>query len=553
MKKYYSAVALTALFAVQTNAQFSEGGLPWSMRHRLDATVVPVVRTPGIDRAVVDDEDSRRAEEGLVPSDARMLAVDADLETSGLWHTLPNGDGVWRLRVESPGALATELFFREFHMPEGGLLHVYSADGSEVLGGFSGYHNKESGIFATAALRGEACYVEYYEPAEVRGEGRFIIATLGHTYRRIGPDRADDCEVDVNCPEGADWVPQRDGVVKLRIVQDGQIFFCSGSMVNNAAQDCKRLVLTAQHCGVGVSDADLLLWKFYFGYQRANCGTGSASQSRVKTGCFKRGESNDNGGDNGSDFLLLEIEDAISSTWNPYWLGWDATTNAHTGGVCIHHPAGDEKKISTYTGNAQNSTQWNGMSTHYRVTWSGTESGWGVTEGGSSGSPLFESNGRVIGTLTGGGSFCNSVQPGGQNQPDFYGRMNYHWTSNPGPASEELKTWLDPNNSGILTLDGSYNPCTQSAVAEFATLERPRIAPNPATENVRITFPTGVAGVQRVDVLDIAGKVVASLGVADGEGSTVLSVEDLASGTYFARLSTEGSFLPAVLFEVVRH
>ena len=56
-----------------------------------------------------------------------------------------------------------------------------------------------------------------------------------------------------------------------------------------------------------------------------------------------------------------------------------------------------------------------------------------------------------------------------------------------------------------------------------------------------------------MDVLDIAGKVVASLGVADGEVSTVLSVEDLASGTYFARLSTEGSFLPAVLFEVVRH
>lgn len=556
MKKYYTAVALTALFASQTNAQFSEGGLPWSMRHQLDAAVVPVVRTAGIDRTLVDDEDARRAEEGLVPSDARMLVVDADLETSGVWHTLPNGDGVWRLRVESPGALATELFFQEFHMPVGGLLHVYTPDGSEVLGGFSGYHNKESGIFATAALKGDACYVEYYEPAAVRGEGRFIIATLGHTYRRIGPERADACEVDVNCPEGVPWVPQRDAVVKLRIVQNGQIFFCSGSLVNNTAQDCKRLVLTAMHCGVGVSDADLLLWKFYFGYQRPNCGTGSASQSRIRTGCFKRGESNDNGGDNGSDFLLLEIEDEISPTWNPYWLGWDATTNTHTGGICIHHPAGDEKKISTFTGNAQNSTQWNGMSTHYRVIWSGTESGWGVTEGGSSGSPLFDSNGRVIGTLTGGSSCCVSngcdLPGSGPSAPDFYGRMNYHWTSNPGPSSDRLKTWLDPDNTGTLTLDGSYNPCSQASVAEFATLERPRITPNPATEHVRITFPTSVAGVERVDVLDIAGKVIASQAVANAAGSVTLSVQDLASGTYFARLSTEDSFLPAVLFEVVR-
>ncbi len=551
MKHLYPAALLAALFTAQVNAQFNEGGQPWSLRNHLDASGVPEVRTPGIDRAALEAEDARRAEEGLVPSDARMLPVDADLNTSGVWHTLPNGDGIWRLRVESPGALATELFFRDFHMPVGGLLHVYTPGGEEVLGGFSGYHNKASGIFATAALNGEACYVEYFEPAAVRGQGGFLISTLGHTYRNLRNERADDCEVDVNCPEGADWIPQRDGVVKLRIVDAGQIFFCSGSLVNNVAQDCKRLVLSAQHCGVGITDADFLLWKFYFGYQRTGCGTGTASQSRVKTGCFKRGESNDNGGDNGSDFLLLEIEDELNASWNPYWAGWDATTSTHTGGVGVHHPAGDEKKISTFTGNATNSSQWNGMSTHYRVNWVGTESGWGVTEGGSSGSPLFNSDGRVIGTLTGGGSFCNSVQPGGQTQPDYYGRMNYHWTSNPGPATEELKTWLDPNNTGTLELDGTYGPCGVSSVLEFATLERPLLAPNPATDQVRITFPTSLQRVERVDVLDITGQLVFSQGVVNGSASMTLPVDQLAGGAYFVRLYADGNFLPAVLFDVL--
>lgn len=554
MKHLYPAVALAALFAVQANAQFSEGGLPWSMRHQMDAAFVPVVRTSGIDRATVDAEDARRAEAGMVPIDARMVDVNADLATSGVWHTLPNGDGVWRLRVESPGALATELFFRDFHMPLGGLLHVYSADGSEVLGGFSGYHNKDNGIFATAAIKGEACYVEYYEPAAVHGQGSFVIASLGHTYRRIGADRADDCEVDVNCPEGAAWVPQRDGVVKLRIVMAGAIFFCSGSLVNNVAQDCARYILTADHCsidenGVGVTDADLLLWKFYFGYQRPNCGSGSATQSRLKTGCVRRASSNDNGGDSGSDFFLVEMQDEISPTWNPYWLGWDATTTTHTGGVGIHHPAGDEKKISTFTGNAQNSSAWNGMGTHYRIIWSQTESGWGVTEGGSSGSPLFESTGKIIGTLTGGGSFCNSVQPGGQTNPDFYGRMNFHWTSNGTPANERLKTYLDPGNTGTLVMDGTYEPCV-NAVAEYATLERPWLSPNPAIDQVRITFPTGLSRVERVDVLDITGKVVISQGVVNGTGSMTLGVDQLSAGSYFVRLFADGSFLPAVLFEV---
>lgn len=549
MKHSYVAVALAALFACEANAQWSEGGLPYALRDQLDQAFVPSVSTGGIDRAAVDEHDARRAEEGKVPADARMLPVNADLQTSGVWQTLPNGDGVWRLRVESPSALATELFFNGFDLPPGGRLYVYSPDGEQVLGGFTGYHNKESGIFATASLPGEACFVEYDEPAAVRGAGRFIISSLGHTYRRLGADRADDCEVDVNCPEGADWVPQRDGVVKLRIVDSGDIFFCSGGLVNNVAQDCKRLILTAQHCGIGITDADFLLWKFYFGYQRPNCGTGSASQGRVITGCFKRGESNDNGGESGSDFLLLEAEDAINPTWNPFWLGWDATTNAHTGGRCIHHPAGSEKKISTYTGSAQNSSFWNGSSTHYRVVWAGTESGWGVTEGGSSGSPLFESGGKVIGTLTGGGSFCNSVQPGGQTQPDYYGRMNYHWTSNPGPATDRLKTWLDPDNTGTLTLEGSYSPCTVS-ISEAPAPMRPMLAPNPATDVVRITFPMGVERVDRAEIMDLAGKVVSSTRAINGT-STSIAVDQLAAGTYFARLTVDGAFLPAAIFEVV--
>ena len=352
-------------------------------------------------------------------------------------------------------------------------------------------------------------------------------------------------------------MPQRDGVLRLRIINQGLTYFCSGGMMNNVEQDCRRLVLTAMHCtidedGNNATDDDLLLWKFYWGYQRPSCGTGSATASRLRTGCVQRGESNDNGGNSGSDFFLVEVEDEPSPDWDPYWLGWDATTTTHTGGVCIHHPMGDEKKISTFTGNAQNSSGWNGLSTHYRITWSGTVSGWGVTEGGSSGSPLFNGAGRVIGTLTGGSSYCNSVQQGGQLNPDFYGRMNYHWTSNPGPATEELKTWLDPNNTGTLTLDGAYSPCTVG-VTEFATLERPLLAPNPATEQVRVTFPTGVRNAERLDVMDIAGKVVRSRGLADGPTSAFIDVRGLSAGTYFVRIIANGAYLPAALLEVIGH
>ncbi|MFN5912574.1 MAG: GEVED domain-containing protein, partial [Bacteroidota bacterium] len=134
----------------------------------------------------------------------------------------------------------------------------------------------------------------------------------------------------------------------------------------------------------------------------------------------------------------------------------------------IHHPAGDIKKISTFSSNLVTSA-WNGngLQSHWRVVWTANSNGHGVTEGGSSGSPIFRSNSGnsvIMGTLTGGGSFCNA-----QSSPDYYGKMSYHWTSNGTPANEQLKTYLDPNNTGTLVLFGSADPCSapQAPVADF--------------------------------------------------------------------------------------
>jgi lysyl endopeptidase len=145
-----------------------------------------------------------------------------------------------------------------------------------------------------------------------------------------------------------------------------------------------------------------------------------------------------------------------TANFNAYWNGWDANNSVVAGGAGIHHPAGDIKKISTF--NATPSSQTYGGSTantHWRFSWSANSNGHGVTEGGSSGSPIFKSNGRIFGTLTGGSSFCNQL-----TAPDLYGKVSYHWTSNGTNTNYQLKTFLDPGNTGALVLDGSSNPCS---------------------------------------------------------------------------------------------
>ena len=88
----------------------------------------------------------------------------------------------------------------------------------------------------------------------------------------------------------------------------------------------------------------------------------------------------------------------------------------------------------------------------------------GVTEPGSSGSPLFDQNHRIIGQLYGGAAACSgSVNNGAY---DFYGRFNVSW----GLGVSE---YLDPSNSGTLVLDGypsGYNSdvgCTDPEACNY--------------------------------------------------------------------------------------
>lgn len=554
------ALGLAALFAVvPATAQISAGGTPYTLRNGLPVTDVPVVMPAPFDAAAVAAEDHRREQEHRLPLYGRVLDLNVSPATTGIWTELANGDRLWRLKLTSPGALATELFFEDLYLPSGSVMYVWNLDGTEVIGGFTAANNKASGIFSTAQLPGEGCYIEYYEPLAVAGTGSFRITGLGHAYRFVGGSaKAGDCEVDVNCvPEGTGQTAQRDGVVRIGVKTNGLLGWCTGSLVNNLNMDCKAYFLTADHCqrdgSVLSSTSDLAAWKFYFKYQRANCGTGTALASSSVTGCTRKGDSNDNGGATGSDFCLMEGDDAIPQSYNPYWFGWDANEfNPGSGARCIHHPNGDEKKISTVS-TIVSTSFWNGVTnpfpTHYRVTWAATQNGHGVTEGGSSGSPLYNSSGLIVGTLTGGGSFCESQQPGGQNQPDYYGKMSFHWQYNGGPSTDDLKNFLDPANTGNKICPGSYGPCGTLGIAQGPLAEAPGLAPNPTTGLVRITLAQGQEAT-RLEVRDLSGRLVRAVAL-NGVSTVEVDLADVANGLYLLTTVKEGVASKAARLNVV--
>lgn len=103
------------------------------------------------------------------------------------------------------------------------------------------------------------------------------------------------------------------------------------------------------------------------------------------------------------------------------------------------------KKISTHNISPRS------IGNYWRLNWKRTKNGFSVTEGGSSGSPLFNNNSRIIGQLY-GGSDINCKDPA--NDPAIYGKISVSW--NGSTPQKRLKDWLDPLNTGAISLDGKY-------------------------------------------------------------------------------------------------
>ena len=496
-------------------AQISEGGIPASFKKTPLGDINPYGGSYQVHQLLAPDltavyaEDAESDEKGRPYRVGINIPVSYSINNSGTWLELPNGDKIWRMGVRIPGAQALSLYFSSpVQIPDGGKLHAYNERHSQYVGAYT--HNTPT-FQAMELIQGDLITLEYYMPAGSTELPTIEIHEIAYYYRgvearvawfrdgeAISQDRAHgSCEVDAMCSESAGFTDQRNSAVHYSFVAGGT-FVCSASLVNNTANDCKPYVLSANHCGDPDASSDITNHVWYFNYQRPTCVpgntgkyTGALSQT-MSGGTFRASSSLGihpaaNGSQvDGSDFVLVELNSAIPAAYNPYFAGWNRGTTAATSGKCYHHPAGDEKKISTYTTTLTNATYNGGWSgAHWAVTWAATTNGHGVTEGGSSGSPIFDQNGRIVGHLSGGSSFCSTP-----TASDLYGKFNKAWDTDGTTNSSQLKPWLDPGNTGVTTLNGTFSPCAPVApVANFVA------SATTVTTGTTVTFTDLTSGI----------------------------------------------------------
>ena len=483
MKKIFLLIFL--MFTISSISQVTNEGNPLSWDLNLSVEDVAVKSLPQFDMDQVKAEDIINDQNPGTPwRFGYTHSVDYGLN-DGTWSELENGDRIWRLLVTSPGALSLNFIFDDFFIPEGAKLYLYSDDRDDLLGAYTSIQNQDSGILGTWLVTGDKVWLEYYEPYNVLNQGRLHIAKATHGYRNTsdhnlkGLNDSGNCNLDVDCSIGDDWEDLKNHNKKsvALILMGGST--CSGALINNTENDGTPYFLTANHC-YGGNEAS---WAFRFGWISPNtvCATTANSQNgptnMTISGATLRSRSSV------SDFALVEINQIIPSEWDRVFAGWDKSDNTPEFSVGIHHPSGDVMKVCRDDDPA--------LSTFYSgaAVWEINDAtgGWeiGVTEGGSSGSPLFDQNGKIIGQLYAGTAACSGTVD--NNGWDVYGRLGISWGGN-GSSATRLSDWLDPNGTGPTYID-SYPAFETFAVdGGIISVDSPATGNLSANENITISI-----------------------------------------------------------------
>ena len=495
-----AAFAMALAFTAGDSEAATRRGLPPGLIQPVKAIEeVARMEMPLVDVAAYRSEDAERAQ-SAEPAPLRFAAgIDAAItpDSAGSWETLIDGSSLWRLRIASPGALSLNLGLDRFELPEGASLWLYDGNGTMVQGPYTRDHQNADGGLWTAVVLGDEIVAELHLPgAEANVDLR--IASVNHGYRGFGdlpstiPTKQGTCNIDVICPEGDGWRDQIRATARITI---SGAFLCSAQLVNNTAEDGAPYMLTAQHCVENAPEATSVV--AYWNYESPSCGLlagGSLAQNQSGATLVSLWAWT-----TGSDFTLVRLDQTPDPVFNVYYSGWDASGNIPPGSVGIHHPSGDEKAIS-FNDDPLDKVNYYGFGSYQ---WRINHWEQGTTEGGSSGSCIYDPTSRLcVGTLTAGTAACNDPlgPPAGY---DIYGRMDVHWTGDGTPQSR-LSDWLDPLATGALTLAGrdSRGPLSSQTWLVPAAASAPGVGTSNWKTQIVVTNPTSAVRQAQIYFVD---------------------------------------------------
>lgn len=402
-------------------------------------------------------EEKKRIAQGKLPRYAYPIEVAINPQTHGNWKQLKNGHIEWQFVLEIPNAIAVNLGITNFFLPQQCTFNLINPDNKSESHTFSTTDNETHRQLWTPNISANKLLLTINLPESERQNLQFSITKVNASFQAIAPAKiAGNCNLDVNCGPVDDWdiiQPYRDVIRSVGRISINGTTFCTAVLINNTANDCRPFMMTGQHCEISNINASSIVVNWL--YENSNCreiGTikngqpGDGTLDFINTGAIFRADINE------ADLTLFELDDPVNPLANTFFAGWNRTAVTPDSTCCIHHPQGQEKRIS-FEFDDSFPTIWGSGDTlvengnHILIP------NWeiGTTENGSSGAPLFNKNQQVIGTLHGGIASCIN-----QEGYDKFGRLYAAWNEAETPANS-LSHWLDPIHSNQIAIEGKEN------------------------------------------------------------------------------------------------
>jgi lysyl endopeptidase len=411
--------------------------------------------------------------------------VNLDIPKQIAW-TYDNEFAYGKFTIKLLGALSSSITFDKFYLPKNTELFVYNENGSMITGPVTEKENNKNGIWGSWVYQGDILTIEIRTPITSINELQLHSDNIAYGYKQVyksikvgGFGTSGPCNINVICPLGNGWEAERNSVSTILSATGGE--FCTGSLIMNTCGTNTPYYLTANHCFN--PNPDVTGWRFAFQAWSTTCPNPGVNTNGVMyNGATLRARNA------ATDFCLVELNNTPPANSGLHYAGWNRSSTPAQNATGIHHPSGDLMKISRANNPVSIGSFAGTTNQHWRSDWSVQNNGAGqnvtaITEPGSSGSPLFDQNRRIIGQLHGGPSLCTSTQ-----QWDFYGRFDLSWTGG-GTNDTRLSNWLDPTNTNATTTNttnvaslGASGPPTSNPIGYFTTNPQPTTGGSGSTQ-----------------------------------------------------------------------
>lgn len=373
--------------------------------------------------------------------------IEASVDVSEWEKTTKESSVIYTLDIEADDAKVMACRFSKFKLAAGDSLYIIGSDGT-VIGPLTGKDNLQTGELTTSVTGGDRLHL-ILKTTDNEAKRELCIGDVTYGFRDIRVQPVQNSGTDDSCSLYImdELSRMAQGTCLLTYVSESTAYLCSGSLVNNADGAAKPYILTASHCIDTDKEAQTVVAYFNYASPLGNSSIRGSMETYI-VGSTLRACAVD------IDFSLLELPTFPAKDFRPYMNGINAGTGNPTAPVHgIHHPSGTVRRFTESTKVPTSRTYQNaetGNVLYSNGHWNVSSWSTGTTEGGSSGSPLFDSKNRIIGALSGGSSTCLSPVN------DLYYKMSVAWDTY-ADASANLMSWLAPDNAGVRILDG-VNP-----------------------------------------------------------------------------------------------